>query len=276
MSNEVVKYHNKMNEIAFRKFSSIELNMFFSICYKMKEKRTNLVKLSFEDLKKLIKYKYTGLDRFISDLESMYDKIINVSFRIGDSRNFTKFIVFTTYKINSDEHYIEISLNKEFENILNDLTSNFTRFELEEFTKLRSSYSKQMFKLLAQYNSTGIYIISIEEFKRLLDIPVSYRPHHIDQRVLKPILEELQFYFKNLKVEKIKKKRSIEKFKFIFAKRKDKTGNSDNGKIVIADMREFEEIQREQSESQKRKDEFESLNRSEKVQLIKEQLLKKK
>ena len=41
-------------------------------------------------------------------------------------------------------------------------------------------------------------------------------------------------------------------------------------------MREFEEIQREQSESQKRKDEFESLNRSEKVQLIKEQLLKKK
>ena len=37
MSNEVVKYHNKMNEIAFRKFTSIELDMFFSICYKMKK-----------------------------------------------------------------------------------------------------------------------------------------------------------------------------------------------------------------------------------------------
>ena len=174
-------------------------------------------------MKTLIKYKYTGLDRFVSDLESMYDKIINVSFKIGDSKNFIKFIVFTTYKINSDEHYIEISLNKEFENILNDLTSNFTRFELEEFTKLRSSYSKQMFKLLAQYNSTGIYIISLDEFKRLLDIPVSYKPHHIDQRVLKPILEELPFYFKNLKIEKNKeKKRSIERLKFTFTKRKEK------------------------------------------------------
>ncbi len=273
MSNEVVKYHNKMNEIAFRKFTSIELDMFFSICYKMKKKHTNIVKLSFEELKTLIKYKYTGLDRFVSDLESMYDKIINVSFKIGDSKNFIKFIVFTTYKINSDEHYIEISLNKEFENILNDLTSNFTRFELEEFTKLRSSYSKQMFKLLAQYNSTGIYIISLDEFKRLLDIPVSYKPHHIDQRVLKPILEELPFYFKNLKIEKIKKKRSIERLKFTFTKRKEKTINSNNGKLVVADMREFEDIQKEQY--QKRKEEFESLNPSEQAKLIKEQLYKK-
>ena len=34
MSNEVVKYHNKMNEIAFRKFTSIELDMFFQFVIK--------------------------------------------------------------------------------------------------------------------------------------------------------------------------------------------------------------------------------------------------
>ena len=35
--NEVVKYNSQMNEVAFRRFTAEELNMFFLFCTKSKE-----------------------------------------------------------------------------------------------------------------------------------------------------------------------------------------------------------------------------------------------
>lgn len=166
------------------------------------------------------------------------------------------------------KHYIDVSVNKEFEYILNELKVNFTRFELEEFTKLKSSYSKQMFKLLAQYNSTGILIISMDVFREKLDIPVSYKMHHIDSKILKPIMNELKSYFRNLKLEKIKKGRNIDKLKFTFSPRKERTLGFKNGNPVTADERTFEEIQNEENIKKK----FEGLEPSEQVKFIREQL----
>ena len=35
--NEVVKYHNDMNSVAFRGFGKVELDLFFAICSKMRD-----------------------------------------------------------------------------------------------------------------------------------------------------------------------------------------------------------------------------------------------
>lgn len=56
-----------------------------------------------------------------------------------------------------------------------------------------------MFRLLKQYKSTGFYIVKIEEFRRILDIPESYRLADIDKRVLQQIEKELSPLLKNLK-----------------------------------------------------------------------------
>ena len=61
-----------------------------------------------------------------------------------------------------------------------------------------------------QYRSTGYYIVRIEDFKERMDIPESYRQMgQIDQKVLQPALRELQNYFSDLKVAKIKAKKAI-------------------------------------------------------------------
>ena len=72
------------------------------------------------------------------------------------------------------------------------MSKNFTVFELQEFNALASSYSKNMFRLLKQYKSTGFYKVSIEEFRRLLDIPESYNMSKISVKVLDPIEKELR------------------------------------------------------------------------------------
>ena len=127
-----------------------------------------------------------------------------------------------------------------------------------------------MFKLLAQYNSTGVLNISIADFREKLDIPISYRMCEINIRVLKPILSELQHYFKNLKLEKVKKGRNIDRLKFTFSPRKEKTLGYKNGEEIVVDNRSFIDITRE-NEIRK---EFECLDINEQVKLIRKQLLK--
>ena len=110
----------------------------------------------------------------------------------------------------------------------------------------------------------------MNDFKQKLDIPNSYKMHHIDKFVLKPILTELPSYFKNLKLEKIKKGRNIDRLKFTFDKRKERTLGFQNGNPVTADERSFEEIREAGKNSLK--EEFESLDRSEQARLVREQI----
>ena len=94
-----------------------------------------------------------------------------------------------------------MSVNEDFFFLLNQLTSNFTRFELKEFVTLKSSYTKEFYRRIKQFRKTGFWKCSIEEFRNLLDIPQKYRIIDIDKYVLKPIMKELGEEY-NLKIEK--------------------------------------------------------------------------
>ena len=82
-----------------------------------------------------------------------------------------------------------------------------TQFEFFEFATLKSVYSKTVYRFLKQYRKTGFWKVDLEDFRNLLSIPKSYKPTHIDSRVLKPVMTELPSIFKGLKVHKIKSRR---------------------------------------------------------------------
>src|SRR5690606_21067257 len=65
--------------------------------------------------------------------------------------------------------------NEKFKFILNNIGDNFTKFELMEFTTLYNSYSNTAYRLLKQFKQSGYYIVQIDEFVRILDIPKSYQ-----------------------------------------------------------------------------------------------------
>ena len=220
MAGETVVYKNDLNLVPLRKFTSTEINLFFAMCNKLKEKETNTLHLSFDELKELSNYspKTRNINRFVKDLDDVYKKMLELTIRYEDDEVIERFVLFNHYRIHKRDQYLEISTSPNLKHILNSITSNFTKFELKEMTNLKSTYSKNMFRILKQYKHTGYMKIKIDDFRERLDIPKSYRMTDINKNVLKPIVTELNATFNNLHINKIKAKkgRKIEWLEFIF------------------------------------------------------------
>lgn len=218
MNELKVKYKNELNTIPMRKFNSVEMDLFFSICAKMKNKDTQSVRFSFSELKEVSSYYTRDVKRFVGDLESVYRKMLQLTYREENEEEISYFVLFQGFVINKKHQYVDISINPELSYILNELSNEFTQFELQEFTGLSSSYSKTMYRLLKQFKSTGYYTVKIDDFRQLLDVPESYRMSDITRQILKPIEKELSQYFEPFKIKKIKAKKGnrIDRLEFLF------------------------------------------------------------
>lgn len=205
MANEIVKYHHELNTIPLRKFTSVEMNLFFSIVSRMRDVGDKKVQFTFEQLKDLSNYKATANVRFIDDLETTYDKLMDLRFgrRSADGLQRERFVLFNQFKIDgkADIPFAEIQIHEKALPLLNNL-EEWVRYSLQQFNELESSYSKTMFRLLKQYRTKGIAYFSKEDFHELLDIPKSYRESDINKKIIKPIRQELTAIFKGLTIQK--------------------------------------------------------------------------
>ena len=235
--NEIVKYHNNFNSVALKNFNGVEIDLLMAICSKLKNEDINEIKLEFSDLRRMVNSKHRGELRFIQNLEQMYKKLLNLSIRIETEDKITNFILFTKYEILKKQKIIIIKINEEFKFLLNKLINNFTRFELNEFISLKSNYSKEIYRRLKQFKHTGIWKIKMNNFRELLNIPEKYRMSEIDKKVLKISMKELNKYFNNFKIIKIKKGRKIEflEFKFVPEKKYNEKVESSDRELSFPD-----------------------------------------
>lgn len=205
MANEIVKYHSELNTIPLRKFTPVEMNLFFSIVSRMREKGDKTVRFTFDQLKDLSNYKATANNRFIDDLQDTYEKILSLRFgsRSESGLNRSMFVMFTEFEIvgDVDEPYVDIRIYEKALPLLNNLDS-WTRYSLQQFNELQSSYAKTMFRLLKQFRTKGCAYFSKDDFYELLDIPKTYKQGNVDQKVLQPIKQELTAIFKGLTIKK--------------------------------------------------------------------------
>ena len=236
--NEIVKYHNNFNSVTLKNFNGVEIDLLMAICSKLKNEDINEIKLEFSDLRRMVNYKHRGELRFIQNLEQMYKKLLNLNIRIETEDKITNFILFTKYEILKKQKIIIIKINEEFKFLLNKLINNFTRFELNEFISLKSNYSKEIYRRLKQFKNTGIWKIKMNNFRELLNIPEKYRMSEIDKKVLKISMEELNKYFNNFKIIKIKKGRKIEflEFKFVPEKKYNEKVESSDRELSFPDI----------------------------------------
>ena len=208
--NETVKYNNDMNLLKFKGFTKIDMNILMVLCSKMKDKDIQEITLSFEQIKELAKFTSTDKKDFIKALEGMVERLIKVNCKIITENKRIYFVLFPTFIIDEDNETLTIGVNKDFTFLLNDLKA-FTIFELAEFVDLNSKYSKNLYRLLKQFRTTGKMIINdVEDFKEKMDCPKSYSKKYFYDDVIKVAIKELneKEVFKDLKVEpKTAKKR---------------------------------------------------------------------
>ncbi|MGL5903265.1 MAG: replication initiation protein, partial [Cetobacterium sp.] len=117
---------------------------------------------------------------------------------------------------------IEVPINNKFRFLIDNLMENFTIFDLKELVGLKGSYPKTLFRLLKQWESTGEYIVKINDFREIMGIPSTYLMKNIRQKIFKPCLEELGKSFERLELTELKKGRNVETLVFTWKSKKEK------------------------------------------------------
>ena len=212
---EIVKYHNDMNKIALAGFNEKELNILFSLIVLSKDKGTTELNVSFEKIRNLCNDDGKNKKRFIDSLTNVNAKLLQLYYKIETADSILMFTLFNKFKIDLNNDILITKVNDDFYYLLNELVGNFTMFELVDFVNLKSSYSKNMFKLLKQWDTKHKLEISLEDFRYSLNVPQSYNSSKLNEKVLKPITEELSNIFPDFKITK--KKKGVKIIGYIFS-----------------------------------------------------------
>ena len=201
--NEIVKYKNDFNNQELRKFTAEELNLLMTILHKVRDNGTKILNFSFNELKKLIRLeKNMTIKEFSKTIMNVNKKLLALNYTFQSEELIIQFALFQEFVINTKTQNLTIAVSERFKFLLNEFEpGNWTRFELEEFVRLKSSYTKEFYRRMKQFRSTGFWSVNLDEFKRLMDIPVNYRMCDIDVKVLKPIQKELKEKY-GLKIQK--------------------------------------------------------------------------
>ena len=215
--NEIVKYHKDFeNKLVLKTFTASELNFLMAICTKVKDKKEDEIIFTFNELKNLTKWDNNNNSLFVKNLENTNKKLMALNFRIEDEKEIVQFVLFPTFRVNKDSKTLIVRVNKDFSYLLNNLSNNFNWYQLNDFTSLKSKYSKLLYKELMLFKDTGYRIFKIEDFRRKLDIPEKYRMTNVNQKVLTPIEEDMKHLFKSFRINKIKDGKTIIKIEFYF------------------------------------------------------------
>lgn len=208
MRNEIVKYHNDLNTVPMRNWTREEMNFFFAIISKLRDKGEREVTFDKYGLAEIANYSITHNKRFEDTIESLVKKISQIHYIEKTKNSLELMNLFSRFRVDWEddlsEMKLEVKVTEEFKYVINKLQVEFTSYELAEFTRIRSTYAKTMYRLLKQWRTIGKLELSTEQLKQLLDMPEYYQPSHIDKNVLKPIESELPIYFNDLKVKKVK------------------------------------------------------------------------
>lgn len=200
--NEIVKMHNDLADLPLKGFNPSEIDILMALCYKCQDEGET-VTLDIANIKSLADYKSKDDKRFYEDLGKTVSKLNALNIRVGENlKEYEQFTLFPKFRVSEKLGTVEVRVSEDFQYLLNEFTGNYTRLELQQSVGLVSRYAKQIYKMLKKFKSTGKWNVRLEDFRTYLDIPKSYKIVHIDDRVIKPALEELQPLFKGLRCEK--------------------------------------------------------------------------
>lgn len=192
--NEVVKYDNIINQLSFKNFTENDFNLFMCLCSRLRDLGDEKQVYEYDYLMDMIGWdKSQRLDLFHDEIKRMTDKIRQIGGVIDISQDeFVAFNLFDTFRGNKQKRHLTVRVNPDFKFVLNDLTKNFTRFELSEYVNLNGRYSKLLYQHLKQYRSTGWWQVSLKDIRHELSIPESMETRRIINKVINPSIDVIR------------------------------------------------------------------------------------
>ncbi|SKA01136.1 Protein involved in initiation of plasmid replication [Cetobacterium ceti] len=213
-------FKNELNDLILTKMSAKELDLFIALLIKFSELKTDKIKVSFLEIKKIMGINpRTSNKQFANTLDKMIIKSHQTIQKTEETKGRKKYIsIITTTIFDEEEMTIESRINPDFKNLfeVDNEKGTYTILDLKALVNFKSKYSKNLYRLLKQWETIGTKEFSIDEFRTVLDVPKSYPMKEVDKIVLTPILKELTEFFPKLNIEKIKNGRGAKVTKIIF------------------------------------------------------------
>lgn len=213
-------FKNELNDLILTKMSAKELDLFIALLIKFSELKTDKIKVSFLEIKKIMGINpRTSNKQFVNTLDKMIIKSHQAIQKTEIAKGKKKYLsIITTTIFDEEEMTIESRINPDFKNLfeIDNEKGVYTILDLKALVNFKSKYSKNLYRLLKQWETIGIKEFSIDEFRTSVDVPKTYLMKQIDQKVLTPILKELPEFFPGLNMEKFKNGRGGKVTKIIF------------------------------------------------------------
>lgn len=221
--DKIVKYNNELNKLNMGSLKEKELELFYAICVKLRDRGTDEIVLDITDFKNEF-YISNKIDkkRFREYIKSVQSKFLNMQFVLETEKKIEMGVFFTTFTTDLESNQMIIRINKPYAYILNDLVEYYTKFSFLEYQSLKSKYSKIIMPRLSQWNSIRKKEFLKDELFNILGVTEAYKNDlsSFNKRVLKPMNDELKTVFHNLKIQPIKKRNKIYSYVFSWS---DKT-----------------------------------------------------
>ena len=209
---KTIKIDNRFNDDPiFEPIDSlpeINSNIFWLIAAQVKDQGNNLITLSPEQIKREVGYNsHISNKQIAKNVDDTFSKLLTIQLSKEDIDKKTGHItktrenIFQKSIVDTDTLETSVEVSNSFLYLFNHL-EHWTRFSITQYVRLHSNYSRKLFRLLKQWRTTGKKEYTIDEFRKRLQIPKSYRPTDIDRRVLTICKEELSANFQNFKITK--------------------------------------------------------------------------
>lgn len=213
MSKNEVRYNNDLNTLRFKDFTQLDYDMLMCVCKQMKGMGAKEVKISYDTIMELMQWdeQRNGIKEFQDLVYRVAYKLSDIKGAYKDERRFKISNLFQDFEGDIKTRILKVRINPQFVYLLNDISNNFTKFELREFLSLESKYAKTMYMQIKQrYKMQGhFWQPTLEELRHVFDIPEKYEPKIITRDIVLPSVEILRSFrgLEDLEVEPIKAKR---------------------------------------------------------------------
>ncbi len=116
------------------------------------------------------------------------------------------------------EGRIEVGFSPEICPYLSSLKKKFTTYKLSEIADLKSGYSIRLYEMLMQFKSTGILVISLEDFRERLGLGTKYpRFDNFKKNVIEKAVQEISIKTNyDVEYEVEKRGRTVKNLHFSF------------------------------------------------------------
>ncbi len=160
----------------------------------------------------------TGTKSAYREMEDAVNKLYERDIRKieGEVKKRMRWVYSAEYR--KGEGKVVLGFSPEIAPYITMLHKRFTSYRLNEVADLASTYSIRLYEMLMQFQDTGFFVITVENFRSRLQLQAKYdRFTNFKARVIQPAVNELnQKTSLHIEWTPIKKGRVVERLEFRF------------------------------------------------------------